>query len=69
MKLGPVGERPGCGEGSRNEVDADDGEALLREIRGIDAFATADVERTSSGAPLRDRAFQECGPVGGPPRR
>ena len=61
VDVSPVGARFGCDEGGRNEVDSDDGEALFREIRGVDALAAADVKRMSSRASLRYCAFEECG--------
>jgi hypothetical protein len=59
LDAGLLGTRPGGSEGGRNEVDRDDGEALLREVHGVDALAAANVERASACSPLRDRALQE----------
>src|SRR5438105_8640615 len=59
LDAGLLGAGPGGGEGGRNEVDRDDGEALLGEVHGVNALTAANVERASACGPLRDRARQE----------
>ena len=46
------------GEGGGNEVDADDSEALLREVCRVLAFAAAEVEGTPLLCALRDRGLK-----------
>lgn len=59
LDAGLPGAHPDGGEGGRNEVDRDDGEALLREVHGVEALAAANVERASVSGALRDGALQE----------